>query len=434
MFRFMRFVMLLGLAGWIAALLPGQSATQDTVAQGGQVEPSKPTPGPSPGAVYKSAMHPLDVVRISLDNWSDAELGALASGMRKAAAACARAKPEDYSGEDLYDFARLCSLGQDWTGANSAATRYVDSHAQPHRTQAYVLSMNALMHLGMKQPAVDTAIVMLSQLPYDAEVAYAIQYMKDTLEREGNPMAAALAENEHQALLDSLRRGVPLKAEHSDAVMSVGALYESAMEVAFWERFEGDDQGAAKTVAACDAALADTSGLPDEDRQRIEGVQVKYKLLGAQLPEIKVLRSLQGEKAKPQIDTDYGVATILVLFPDWCAQCRRMMKTVTEFAVVNGNTPIHAYGLMFADDAEGAGANSHSDGAKDLQGTATLLVSRDAAIALGGVDYPLGIVVDSQGKVRYVGVLPGDAFNGDGYIERVLKRMSAVAATEAKQP
>jgi len=33
-----------------------------------------------------------------------------------------------------------------------------------------------------------------------------------------------------------------------------------------------------------------------------------------------------------------------------------------------------------------------------------------------------------------VGVLPGDAFNGDGYIERVLKRMSAVAATEAKQP
>src|SRR5262249_12112493 len=126
----MRFVVLLGLMGWMAPLLSGQSATQDSVAQEGQLAPSQSPPGPSPGAIYKSAMHPLDVVRISLDNWSDAELAALASGMRKAAAACAQAKPEDYSGEDLYDFARLCSLGQDWSGANNAATRYIESHAQ----------------------------------------------------------------------------------------------------------------------------------------------------------------------------------------------------------------------------------------------------------------------------------------------------------------
>ncbi len=426
---FAHFVVLLGLAGWITQLSLGQAATT----QEGQTQPSQSNPGPSPGAIYKSAMHPLDVVRSSLGNWSDAELGALNLGMRKAAAACAQAKPEDYSGDELYDFARLCSLGQEWAGANKAAARYVNSRAQPHRTQAYVLSMNAQMHLGMKEDAFQTANLMLRDLPYDAEVAFALLYMKDTLEREGNPGAGALAGNEQQAILDALKKGVPLKAVSGDAVMSVGALYESAMEAAFWQAFEGDEQGAAKTAAACDGAVTDSPGLPDEDRQRIAGVQTQFGLLGKTLPEIKVLRSLRGEKVKAQINPNYGVATVLVLFPDWCAQCRKMMKTLTAFAVVNGETPIHAYGLMFAADAESGGTNASSDAEKDVQGTATLLVTRDAPATLGAFDYPFSVVVDGEGKVRYVGVLPEDAFNGDGYIERVLKRISAVATTDKKR-
>jgi hypothetical protein len=70
--------------------------------------PTTPTDAPLPGAIYKDAMHPLDVVRGSMENWSDAELGALAVGMHKAHDACAQAKPEDYTGDDLYDLARLC--------------------------------------------------------------------------------------------------------------------------------------------------------------------------------------------------------------------------------------------------------------------------------------------------------------------------------------
>ena len=75
----------------------------------------------SPGDLYKEARHPLEVVRRSLDNWSDAELGALAVGMHKAGEDCAEAKPEDYKGDDLFDLARLCSFGQNWNGANTAA-------------------------------------------------------------------------------------------------------------------------------------------------------------------------------------------------------------------------------------------------------------------------------------------------------------------------
>jgi hypothetical protein len=397
---------------------------------GGAANASPPVK--TPGAIYKEAMHPLDVVRTSLDNWSDAELGALALGVRKAAEACAQAKPEDYSGDDLYDYARLCSLGQNWAEANNAATRYVDSHAEPHLAQAYALTMNALVHLGSKQLAFQTAIVMLERLPYDAEVAYAIRYLKDVLERGGDTEAIALVRTEHPAIVDALKKSVALTAVHGDAVMSIGALYESAVEKAFWERFDGSDGNAATTVADCDAALATVTALPDDDRQLIASVRTQYGLLGAHLPAIKVTRSLQAERAKAQIDPHYGQATVLVLFPDWCTQCRKVMKTLTAFAVANGHTPIHAYGLMFAEDAGGTANMSHEDAAKDVQGTATLLVAPETSKALGAVDYPLAVVVDHAGIVRYVGVIPGDAFNENGYIERVLTRMAAAAGGKPK--
>lgn len=41
------------------------------------------------------------------------------------------------------------------------------------------------------------------------------------------------------------------------------------------------------------------------------------------------------------------------------------------------------------------------------------------------VDYPLGVVLDSSGTIRLIGVLPSDAFEGNGYVEKVLGRMLA---------
>src|SRR5580692_1855685 len=165
----------------------------------------------SPGAEYKEATHPLEVVRQSLENWGDAELSALSVGMKRARESCQARKAESYSGDDLYELARLCSFGQDWNDANTAATRYLDTRADPHRAQAYALSMNALVHLNGVDLAVQTARAMLRGLPYDAEVAYAIRFMKDYLEQAGNPEAVSLASAEHAAIVQALAQDVPLK-------------------------------------------------------------------------------------------------------------------------------------------------------------------------------------------------------------------------------
>ena len=104
------------------------------------------------------------------------------------------------------------------------------------------------------------------------------------------------------------------------------------------------------------------------------------------------------------------------------------MKTLTEFAKVNKDTPIHAYGLVFADDSVIPVQSAHEEILKGMRGTATLVVPDSAAQTFGATEYPLGIVLDRTGRIRFIESLPGDAFNGGGYIEKVIERMVAVAA------
>ena len=41
-----------------------------------------------------------------------------------------------------------------------------------------------------------------------------------------------------------------------------------------------------------------------------------------------------------------------------------------------------------------------------------------------------GVVLDSSGTIRFIGVLPSDAFEGNGYIEKVLRRMFAKSTSK----
>jgi thiol-disulfide isomerase/thioredoxin len=378
------------------------------------------TPVKSPVDLYKEAMHPLDVVRGSLDNWSDAELGALAVGIHMAAQDCAQTKPEFYQRDDLYALARLCAFGQDWEDADAAALAYVASREDEHRAQAYAISVSALVHMRATDLAVQTARGMLGALPYDAEVAYAMRDLKDTLVDTSNPAALPLAEMEHPLIMAALKQGVALKAVHGDAVMALGVLYESAMQLAFLERYSGNDQAAAADAAETQNTLPASASLSPEDRERTEAVNNRYALLGMHLPAVKVLQALKSPAAKAQIDLSSASASVLVLFPDWCVACRKMMKTLTEFALVNRGTRIHANGLVFADDSVVLGKVAHEENFKQMAGTQTLVVPDTTAQTFGATDYPLGIVLDNTGTIRFIGVLPANAFNGDGYISKVI--------------
>ena len=372
-----------------------------------------------PGAIYKEAMHPLDVVRQSLGNWSDSELSALGIGMHMAHEACDKMSPNDYTGDNLYDLAHLCAFGQDWNLANTAAQLYLRNRTPEHRAQAFAISVSAYVHINALDLALATTREMLRSLPYDAEVAYTMRYMKDDLEVVGSPEALNLAAQEHEKIISALSAGTPLRAQYGEAVANVGALYAMAMEAAFFERYAGDNAQAAIFANDVEQAVPKDAPLTAEDHQEIDSVELQYHLLGARLKQIPLIRSFKSPAAKPQIDENFGAATVLVVFPDWCVQCRKMMPVMTQFAEVNSKTPIHAYGLLFRETGEDSPPNLQ----KELLGTNVLEISADSAHSFGLSDYPLGIVVDHAGIVRFIGVLPDDAFNGGGYIEKVISRM-----------
>jgi len=391
--------------------------------------PQPPVPArEAPGAIYKDAMHPLELVRASPDNWSEAELAALAVGMQRAREACDAAKPDDYQGEDLYDLAHLCAFGQEWSPANVAALQYVASREKPHQIQALAISVSALVHINALDLALATTRGLL-RYPYDAEVAYTVRYMKDTLEHAGSPEALALADEERAAIVQELSQPGPLKAASGDATISTGALYASAMELAFLNRFAGKSDAAAAAAADADAALQKLTAIPAEDQLEIDQVRTQYQLLGTHLPNVHPTRTLQSASAKPRIDPDFAAATVLVLFSDWCIECRELVKTMTKFAAESSNAPIHVYGLLYSEDSlagpQGAGKVLHAENEKYLAGTPTLEVPAQTAQTFGVADYPLGVVLDRSGTIRFIGVLPSDAFDKNGYISKVLERVFA---------
>jgi thiol-disulfide isomerase/thioredoxin len=414
---------------------------------------SQPAPvALTPGEVYKQAVHPLDLVRSEIGNWSDPELQALGVGIKMAREACDAVKPESYKGDDLYDLARLCAFGQDWNQAYVVAQDYIAALDRPHRAQAFAISVSALVHVHDIDTAVTTARNMLRSLPYDAEVAYSMCSLLDYLEQSGNPAAIALAEQEHPAIVDALKQGVPLKAENSEAVIGIGALFESGMQLAFFERYSGDDKSAGATISDLEDALGAKAQFSGTDWQQISRVRAEYALIGWRLPQIEVQKSLETKAAKvptpagathaqrapaltqmsaimPPINgPDFGAVTVLVLFPDWCAQCRAMMKTLTEFATLNAETPIHAWGLMYVDAAQNAGDAGTESDAKELEGTNTLIVSAATAARFSPNDFPMAIVVDHSGVVRFIGAIPTDSFNGNGYMQRIILRMATAEA------
>ncbi len=160
-------------------------------------------------------------------------------------------------------------------------------------------------------------------------------------------------------------------------------------------------------------------------------MRLQFGLIGRSLPAFTVTRALESATAKPAIEGALGEGTVLVLFPDWCAQCRAMMKTMTEFARVNATTPLHAYGLMFAEQDDGTGRAAREAMYKELQGTQTFVVPEETAKTLGALDFPTAVVVDGQGTIRFIGMIPGHAFNGGGYMEKVFTRMAVEEGREA---
>lgn len=375
---------------------------------------------PRPGDLYKQAMQPLDVVRSSLDNWSDPELSALAEGMHQARQECTESKPEDYTGDDLYDLARLCALGQDWNATLDIAQKYLASGETAHRARAYATAVNALVQMRNLDQAVEVTEEMLRTLPFDAVVAETCGSVINYLQLALDPTALKLALELRPQLLDALSKAMPLLETNGNDALGIGDLYDEGMQIAFLQSYAGRDSAA--TVAELRAALSKSAMITSEDQKLIQAADARYAMLGSGLIDVPGIKPLTKPPVRASVGPVEGLATVWILFPQWCPQCRKMMKPMIALAHQSGAMKFSAHGLIVQDTHEEGGSAPPEDTFSDLRGMPVLLIPPSTAEVFGAIRYPFAVVADKTAKICYIGPISSNAFEPHGLIEEIIRR------------
>jgi hypothetical protein len=405
----------LGFSSWAVAQVPAQ--------------PASSVPAPvlqlSPEAAYQQALRPFDLVRKSMGNWSDSEVGGFAQAMKNARVECLARSPEGFSGEDLISFAKLCSLGQQWVPMGVAAGLYLDAKdgPKPQLSTAYGYKLEAAIHAQDRAAILDAEKSMLEAVPYDSVVdavtAEALAFLQLPFPQD----ALALDRLREPVLLAELKREKPLLAKH--------ALYETGLGMAALEQYAADPAGAGNTVAALNAALG--TSLEPDDEIPIEISRRRYGVLGQKLPAIYYELSLKDVRETPHINHDMGAATALLLFPDWCAQCVRQAPEIWDAMSRLGPSDIRVYGLVAEPTPDKAAllvdqmkpmtppaANAPPRSPSEiLLHTPVLVVPVETLKTFGAEDFPFLIVADHAGVVRFAGAAPETVMEEGGFLDWV---------------
>ena len=409
------------------------------------------TPLLSPQAAYDQAMHPLEITRSAISNWSDAELKALAIAVKQASEACGARTPEQFTGDDLIAYTRLCALGQQWPIVIIAANRYINSTdpAKPQLAQAYAFQINATEHTNDPKAILAGSLAMLKAVTYTSLTDETLYGALHYLQLAFTPEALTLYAARQPILLAALRTTQPPSppGRAGESPVPIHTLYANGLAFAALQQFSGDPAAAAKTVAELETALPAT--LSPDDSIPIDETRRQYALLGTHLPVIPLTVSLFSVNETPHINTNYGDSTAFFLFPEWCAQCIRLTRQImpTLYRINGGDgDEVHLYALLAQPpppvDAppktppKPASTKSRSvtneptlpeppkTAAEQLRGTPTLIVPLATLTQFAATDFPLLIAIDPHGIIRFIQPASENTLNPGDFLDQIIMHIT----------
>lgn len=380
-------------------------------------------PALSPGAAYQEAMRPVEITRRSIANWSQTEQASLAVSIRQASDACAERSYDTYSGNDLADYARLCSLGQAWPVVILAANRYVGDKANETRlAEVYAEKIDADLHLKKEPEAVQDTRAMLGVVPYKSTAADASDEALNYMEVLYTPDAIQLADLREplilQVLVTELAASPTELSEGMSLRLSIADLYRQGIRLAFLQQLDGQTEAAKQSIRRLDDAAA--FGLTSDDRLKVAAMQHTYAQLGQPLGVLRPSSSLDVSGHLPDIPA-HNAITVLLLFPDWCAQCIRLGRQIPGTVFTVEGHEAYAFSLLVqtvppqtASKASHVGSNWVEEfdpalAARYLQGTPTVTIESQLLSRFNAVDIPMLIATDSHGIARYIGTAADSA-------------------------
>lgn len=411
----------------------------------------------SPAAALDQAMHPLDVTRHNVANWSDIELAAMRVAIAQGRDACLARPAETYSGSVLLDLAHLCALGQQWGAVDTAAGLYLTENvaSKPLLADAYIARIDAELHLRQEPAALASALALLTAVPYTPDTAAAVDEALDYMRFVHTQDALRLARARQPLLLAALHKFsgnaavppaaspvtkqpvTPDKQPPTDSLpppVPVHQLFAEALQLAAVEQLAAQPEAAAETLKATRAALP--AALPPDEALPIAASLRGYALLGQPLPPFKPPAWLQQAGHKPPPLPALRTITGLLVFPDTCAECRRLGPQLPETVFAVEGHSAYVYGLLIEtvppcqpprgggrDTGAAPPAFAPAFTAAALAGTATLAVEASTMPALPSDDYPLLLLTDARGIVRVVQPVSVDALEDGGAVYSAIHRV-----------
>jgi hypothetical protein len=218
-------------------------------------------------------------------------------------------------------------------------------------------------------------------------------------------------------------------------------------------QFANQPKQAAASYAELEAALP--AQLSPDDAILTAASRRQYLLLGSPMPQLAASAFLLNPPFLPpqNVSGNPGAATVYILFPDWCAQCvamspqfgpavAAMKERASRFylllASANPNPPAYkeppkVQGISKT-RASTAGAKAETPHvelqlsvkptpAELLVGTPTLIVPNQTLNTFVATDFPLIIVTDRKGIVRYIQQAPDNALVSGGIVEQIVDRV-----------
>jgi hypothetical protein len=469
-----RFLFLLLLCPWLVSAgaqsqPPAQPASQPP-------SPSQPPAALqlSPQAAYDEAVRPLDIVRRAAQNWSDSELAALAVAQDLAKTSCLARTPDQFTGEDLLAYARLCAFAQQWPPVKRAGTNYLIAQSAakpedkltgfPNLSLAFDYAIQASLHLNDPVNAFGTAQTMLRTVPYDdltSEATNATVLYVQLIHTDEAIVLLAQRQPLLLALLKAHAAPSAIQAQSAHPPLTIHDLYADAIALPAMLQFANRSKASASAFAELEAAVP--AGLSPDDAILTAGLRRQYLLLGSPLPQIPASAWLLDPAtfAVPgDLNTRFGAGSILLLFPDWCAQCVAAGQKFMAAAARLNKSGVYFYALLSqADpkppvpkDAPKLPKPATSGGAKGAKPAATaagkaetphveiqvsvrpipseLLLSTPTLIVPAGTlntfvatNFPLIVATDPNGIVRYIRPAPDNALVPGGLIDQIAERI-----------
>jgi hypothetical protein len=220
----------------------------------------------------------------------------------------------------------------------------------------------------------------------------------------------------------------------------IHAIFERSLKLAADEQFYADPQAASATIIQIDAALAKLPPQPAAEREAIAQARRQYNLLGAPLPFIPLAESLFAPNETPRINTNYGSATILLLFPGTCSSCVEMARGLRSALFRDSEQNVHLYGLMATPIPVKAAPGAQplpvdpTSPAAILRGTPTLLIAQQTLAQFGATAYPFVIATDSHGIVRYVGPAPQIPLMPGSFVDQLAAHIARLWPPDTQKP